>query len=137
MFLKTVLNPYEDGLPTRSVIFRPNETQTYAINAEQLHKNPHMLNTFGRGHAVMIRLLDIMVYVIAAAGIAGSVLFAYWLFLPAFFAAAAMWLTNRKTAGAIARKAAADSNEHFLYLHSQKALWLVTEPAKEVVLEAA
>lgn len=136
MFLKTVVNPYENGLPARTLIYRPNETQTYAINAEQLHKNPQLLNTFGKGNAVAIRLLDIFAYAIALAGIAGSVFFAVWLFLPAFLASTAMWMTNRKTAGAIARKAAAESNEHFLYLHSEKALWLVTEPAEEVVLEA-
>jgi hypothetical protein len=74
---------------------------------------------------------------IALAGIVGSFFLVPWLFLPALLASAAMKMTNRKMAGTIARKAAAQSNEHFLYLHSQKALWLVTEPAKAVVLEAA
>lgn len=137
MFLKTVLNPYQNGSPTRSVLFRPNETQTYAINAEQLHKNPNLLNAFGKGHSLLIRLLDTLAYLIAIAGIAGSYFLAVWFFLPCFAASTAMLMTNRKTAGIIARKAAANSNEHFLYLHSQKALWLVTEPAKEVLLEAA
>ena len=137
MFLKTVLNPYRNGSPTRSVMFRPNATQTYAIDAEQLHKNPRLLNTFGTGRALLIRCLDIMAYAIAVGGIAGSFFLATWLFLPALLASAAMIMTNRKMAGTIARKAAAQSNEHFLYLHSHKALWLVTEPAKEVVLEAA
>lgn len=137
MFLKTVLNPYQNDTPTRSVMFRPNETQTYAIDAEHLHKNPKMLNAFGKGRALFIRMLDLIAYLIAVAGIAGSFFLAPWLFLPAFIASAAMLMTNRKTAGVMARKAAAQSNEHFLYLHSQQAIWLVTEPAKKVVLEIA
>ena len=137
MFLKTVLNPYQNDTPTRSVMFRPNETQTYAIDAEHLHKNPKMLNAFGKGRALFIRMLDLIAYLISVAGIAGSFFLAPWLFLPAFVASAAMLMTNRKTAGVMARKAAAKSNEHFLYLHSQQAIWLVTEPAKKVVLEIA
>ena len=137
MFLKTVLNPYQGGHPTRSVLYRPNETQTYAIDAEHLHKNPRMLNAFGRGRALMIRVVDVMAYLITIASIAGSFFFAPWLFLAGFVATAAILMVNRKLAGTMARKAAAQSNEHFLYLHSQQALWLVTEPAKKVVLEAA
>lgn len=137
MFLKTIRNPYQDGHPTRSVMYRPNATQTYAIDAEQLHKNPRLLNAFGRGRALFIRALDIVAYSIALAGIAGSYFIAIWLFLPAFVASAAMLMANRKMAGTMARKAAARSNEHFLYLHTQKALWLVTQPAKDVVLDAA
>lgn len=137
MFLKTVLNPYRNGSPTRTVLFHPNETQTYAIDAEQLHKNPKMLNAFGKGRSLFIRCLDITAYLVAIGGIIGSFFLASWLFLPALAASAAMIMTNRKMAGSIARKAAAQSNEHFLYLHSQQALWLVTEPAKAVILKAA
>ena len=137
MFLRTVLNPYRNGHPTRSVIYRPNETQTYAIDAEQLHKNPSLLNAFGTGRALMIRALDGLAYLVAIAGIIASFFIATWFFLPAIVASAALLMTNRKMAGDMARKAAAQSNEHFLYLHSQQALWLVTEPAKAVVLEIA
>jgi len=137
MFLKTVLNPYQDGHPTRSVMYRPNATQTYAIDAEQLHKKPYLLNEFGKGRSLMIRMLDICAYGLAAGGIAASFYLVWWMFLPALIASTAMVLANRKTAGMIARKAAANSTEHFLYLHDNKAIWLVTEPAKEVVLEAA
>ena len=132
MFLKTVLNPYKDDHPTRSVMYRPNETQTYAIDAEQLYKNPRLLNAFGWGRSLLIRVLNMGAYVLAAAGIAASVFVVWWMFMPAIIASTAMLLTNRKQAGIIAREAAAASNEHFLYLHSQKALWLVTEPAKRL-----
>lgn len=137
MLLKTVFNPYRGGHPTRSVLYRPNETQTYAIDAEQLHKNPSLLNAFGWGRSLVIRGLDIAAYLTIAAGIAASFVLAPWAFLPAIVAAAVMLTITRRTAGIMARKAAAESNEHFLYLHSQKALWLVPEPAKDVVLDAA
>ena len=137
MLLKTVFNPYQDGHPTRSVLYRPNATQTYAIDAEQLHKNPGLLNAFGWGRSLVIRGLNIIAYLTAAAGIAASFFLAPWAFLPAIVASAIMLTFTRRTAGIMARKAAAESNEHFLYLHSQKALWLVPEPAKDVVLDAA
>ena len=131
MLLKTISNPYEGGHPTRSVLYRPNETQTYAIDAEQLHRNPRLLNAFGRGRSVMIRALDVLAYAIGAASLAGSAFLVWWLFLPGFVASAGMLLANRKAAGTMARKAASESNEHFLYLHSQKALWLVPEPSRQ------
>lgn len=135
MFLKIVLNPYQNGHPTRSVLYRPNHMQTFAIDAEYLHRHPHLLNALGKGQGLIIRLLDFIAYVIALGGLIGSLVLVAWFFLPCLVATAAMLLTNRKTAGMIARKAAATSNENFLYLHTQKALWLVTEPAKKVVLE--
>lgn len=139
MLLKTVSNPYANGLPTRSVFYRPNETQTYAIDAEQLHRNPRLLNAFGPGRSVLIRALDVLAYMIGIAGASASFLMPaiWWVCLPSLVASAAMLLANRKAAGTMARRAAAESNEHFLYLHSQKALWLVTEPAQPVILEAA
>jgi len=137
MFLKTVFNPYQDGHPTRSVLYRPNETQTYAIDAEQLHKNPRLLNAFGWGRSLMIRAIDVSAYLIGLAGIGASFFLAPWAFLPAFTISAIVLTVNRRTAGIMARKAIAESNDHFLYLHDQQALWLVTEPAKDVVLEVA
>lgn len=137
MFLKTVLNPYQNGHPTRSVFYRPTPSQTYAIDAEQLHKNPGLLNAIAPHRSVLIRSLDIAAWVIALAGVVASYVFVWWLCVPALAAAVAMYLANKKLAGTIARKAAASSNEHFLYLHSQKALWLVTEQSATHIREAA
>lgn len=137
MLLKSIANPYENGHLTRSVLYRPNSTQTYAIDAEQLHRNPRLLNAFGRGRSLMIRALDVLAYMIGAASLVGSALVVWWLFLPGVVACATMLLANRKTAGTMARKAASLSNEHFFYLHDQKALWLVPEPSKPVKLDAA
>lgn len=134
MLLKPIANPYENGHLTRSVLYRPNETQTYAIDAEQLHRNPRLLNAFGRGRALLIRALDVTAYLLGLGGVAASFFFAWWLFVPSLLASTAMLLANRKAAGTMARKAIAESNAHFFYLHSQRALWLVPQPGKKVVM---
>lgn len=126
MFLKTVRNPYLDDQPTRSVFYRPDQSQTWAINAEKLHKTPSLLNAVAPGRGAVIRALDALAWIIAIVGVAASVKLLWWAFIPALVASVGMHLTNRKTAGTIARKAMANSNEHFLYLHSQKLIWLVT-----------
>ncbi len=134
MLLKTVANPYANGLPTRSVMYKPNPTQTFAIDAEQLHKNPRLLNAFGRGRGIFIRSLDVIAYLIGFAGLIASFLIMWWLFLPGFTASAAMLMANRKVAGTMARTAAARSNAHFLYLHEQRALWLVPQPSTKMLM---
>ncbi|MEL7130074.1 MAG: hypothetical protein AAGK23_11040 [Pseudomonadota bacterium] len=131
MFLKTVANPYTGGKPTRSVMYRPNETQTFAIDAEQLYRNPKLLNAFGRWRSLAIRALDVVAYSLILVGIAGAIYVAWWFFLPCFVANAAMLMANRKAAGEMAKSAAHESNENFFYLHDQRALWLVPEPFLE------
>ena len=126
MFLKMTKNPYQDGQPTRTVFYRPNISQIWAINAERLHKHPGLLNTIRPGSSLLLRSLDIMAGLIVLAGGVVSYTHVWWMFIPALIAAIGMRLANRKMAGTIARKAIARSNDNFLYLHSQQAIWLVT-----------
>ncbi|MEL6323239.1 MAG: hypothetical protein AAGJ29_04945 [Pseudomonadota bacterium] len=135
MFLKPVPSPYEDGLPKRAVFYRPNESQTFAIDAEALHKDPALLKVFGWWKPLAIRALDALAWTLVIAGVVGTIWFAWWMFLPCVIANVAMLLANRKAAGEIARSAAELSNQHFLYLHEQRALWLVPDRAPDRTLE--
>jgi len=125
MFLRTIPNPYDNGQNTLALLYRPSEGQTFAINAAQLHKHPSLLNAFGAWRGPLIRALDVLAFAFLAVGIVVAVKAAWWLFVPCFFANLAMLMVNRKTAGRMARKAAQQSNENFLYLHQHKAIWLV------------
>lgn len=131
MFLKSVPNPYENGIPTRSVLYQPNETQTFAIDAEQLHKNPYLLKTFGWWRPFVIRALDTLAYGLILVGIFGALKLAWWFFLPCMVANVTMLMANRKAAGEMAKSAASGSTSNFFYLHDQKAIWLVPEPFRE------
>ncbi|MEM9667933.1 MAG: hypothetical protein AAF950_03335 [Pseudomonadota bacterium] len=137
MFLKLVPNPYEDGLPKRAVLYHPNETQTFAIDAEALHRDPHLLETFGWWKPFLIRILDTFAYAIILVGVFSAAKFAWWLFIPCTAATSAMLLLNRKTAGEMAKSAAEESSENLFYLHENKAIWLVPEPFRATAWDRA
>jgi len=128
MFLKLVPNPYEDGMPKRAVLYHPNHTQTFAIDAEALHRDPTLLQSFGWWKPIFIRVLDTLAYGLILLGVLGAMKFAWWLFIPCTAATSAMLLVNRKTAGELARAAAEESSDNLFYLHENKAIWLVPEP---------
>ena len=128
-FLPTVSNPYENGQRTSALYYRPQDGQTFVINAAQLHRNPRLLNAFGTWRGPLIRALDVLAFAFLALGIVVAVKAAWWLFVPCFVANIAMLMVNRKTAGRMARKAARQSNKNFLYLHQHEAIWLM--PAKQ------
>lgn len=137
MFLQLIPNPYEGGMPKRAVLYHPNHTQTYAIDAEALHRNPTLLQTFGWWKPHLIRVLDGLAYSFILLGVLGAMKFAWWLFLPCTVATAAMLLVNRKAAGEIAKSAAEESSENLFYLHDQQAIWLVPERFKGENLDRA
>lgn len=127
MFLRAVANPYENGQRTLALLYKPAKGQTFAIDAAQLHRNPNLLNAFGAWRGPMIRTLDVLAFGFLALGILIAVKAVWWLFVPCFIANLAMLMVNRKTAGRMARKAARQSNDNFLYLHQHEAIWLVPE----------
>ena len=131
MFLKPVPNPYENGLPTRAVLYRPNASQTYAIDAEALHKDPRLLAAFGWWKPLAIRALDAAAWLLILGGIIAAFWISLWLFVPCVIANVAMLLANRKAAGEMARSAASLSNAHFFYLHSNQKLWLIPDRSDE------
>lgn len=127
MFLKTAPNPHEEGRPARVVRFRQSGDQMYAIDADELHRNPQLLNTFGRLNEFKVRFLDTIAYAILLVSVIASFAYAWWLFIPGFIACALMIAVNRKLAGEVAMRAARRSTEAFLYLHTVGVLWLIQQ----------
>ena len=125
MFLRTAPNPHDDGREARVVRFRHDEERVFAIDADELHRNPRLLNTFGRVNEFSIRVLDFVAYGILLGSVIASFAMAWWLFMPGLLACALMIAANRKFAGEVAVRAARRSTEAFLYLHTVGVLWLV------------
>lgn len=125
MFLRTVPNPHDEGRPTRVVRYEQEEEQVFAIDAEQLHRNPQLLNTFGRLNEFTLRFLDTLAYAILLVSVIASFAIAWWIFMPGAAACVFMIAINRKFAGEVAMRAARKSSEAFLYLHTIGVLWLV------------
>lgn len=125
MFLKCEPNPHFGGRMTRAIYYEDTPGQRYAIDAEALHKQPELLNAFGRHMDVWFRLLDGIAYFLCLLGVLGSIAFSWWLFIPGFAACAMMLAVNRKRAGEVARRAAVRSVDDFRRLHEMGCLWLV------------
>ncbi len=123
--MKILPNPHSDGRMTRSVLFEAAPGQTYAIDAERLYNEPHLLDALARRSRLKIRALDVVAYTILVLGVIGSFLGVWWLWAPGVALCAATLHVNRKSAGDMARIAAERSSEAFLYLHTIGALWLV------------
>ncbi len=124
MFLKCQPNPHRDGRMTRVVKFESVPGQRYAIDAEFLHKQPDMLNAFGRFHGLRFKLLDIVAYGLCFAGGVATVTVAWWMFAVGLVACVLMLAANRKSAGEVARAAARRSTDEFRQLHEMGCLWL-------------
>ncbi|WP_084396346.1 hypothetical protein [Henriciella aquimarina] len=125
MFLRTVPNPHDEGRQARVVRFRQDEDRTFAIDADQLHRNPRLLNMFGKLNEFRVRMLDFVAYTVLIASVIASFVVAWWLFVPGLAACALMIAANRKFAAEVAMRAARRSTESFLYLHTIGVLWLV------------
>ncbi|MEO0981555.1 MAG: hypothetical protein AAFX03_02755 [Pseudomonadota bacterium] len=125
MFLKVSPNPHAGGRLTRTLQFEASPGQTYAIDAERLYREPHLLNYLEAKNKLRIRALDVAAYAILVFGVLGAFFLAWWLWVPGVALCALMLSVNRKSAGEIARTAALSSNSSFLYLHTIGALWLV------------
>ena len=125
MFLRTAPNPHDDGRPTRVVRFEQTEDQVYAIDADELHRNPKLLNSFHKLNEFKVRSLDAVAYAVLLIAIIASFAIVWWLFIPGLAACAFMIAVNRKLAGETAMRAARRSTEAFLYLHTAGVLWLM------------
>ena len=103
MFLKCAPNPHRAGRMTRALFIEQVPGQRFAIDAEELHKRPELLNAF----------------------VLASFAVVWWAFMPGLAICVLMLATNRKSAGEIARKAATRSVDDFRALHEMGCLWLV------------
>jgi hypothetical protein len=110
---------------TRAIVYEQAPGQRFAIDAEILHKQPEMLNVFGRYMHARFRILDALAYFICLAGVLASLAYVWWMFLPGVAICAMMLAVNRKAAGEIALRAARKSADDFRKLHEMGCLWLV------------
>lgn len=127
MFLRTAPNPHDEGRPARVVRFQQEEDRVFAIDADQLHRNPGLLNTFSRHHEFTVRALDAVAYAILIVSVIAAFSIAWWIFIPGLAACAFMIAVNRKRTGEVAMRAARKSTEAFLYLHTIGVLWLIQQ----------
>jgi len=125
MFFRIRPNPHDNDRLTRTVMFEATPGQTYAIDAERLHKTPDLLNKLSKSAGWRVRAVDALAYVILVGSILLSFKMAWWLFLPGAALCALMLQMGRQSAGSIAKSAALQSNGAVFYLHSIGALWLV------------
>lgn len=125
MFLKCYPNPHQSGRMTRAVMLRTQGERHYAIDAETLHKQPELLNAFGRHSYLRMKLLDGLAYMACLIGVLASLSVVWWMFVPGLAVCVMMLATNRKTAGEIARRATYRSVDAFRSLHEMGVLWLV------------
>jgi len=125
MFFRIRPNPHDNDRLTRTVMFEAAPGQTYAIDAERLHKTPSLLNEVSKQAGLRVRAVDALAYLILIAGILLSFKAAWWLFLPGVVLCTLLLQIGRQSAGSIAKSAALQSNSAVFYLHSVGALWLV------------
>ncbi len=125
MFLRCEPNPHDGGRLTRAVFMESPPGTRFAIDAEALHRNPHLLDAFGRHHRFWVRGLDTFACLAGAAGVASALFVGWWIAIWCLGVCTLMLAVNRKLAGTIARSAARRSTEHFRKLHEIGCLWLV------------
>ena len=87
MFLRTAPNPHDQGRPARVVRFQQEEDRVFAIDADELHRNPKLLNTFSRHHEFTARALDAVAYAILIASVIAA------------FAIASVWVVDAQWIG--------------------------------------
>ncbi|MEE2878987.1 MAG: hypothetical protein VX593_08285 [Pseudomonadota bacterium] len=125
MFLRTAPNPHDDGRLARIVRFRQDEDRVFAIDADELHRNPRLLNSFSNHHEFTVRALDALAYAILIVAVIAALAIDWWIVIPGLAACVFMIAVNRKRTGEVAMRAARKSSEAFLYLHTIGVLWLV------------
>lgn len=127
MFLQSLQNPHQDGRMTRAMVFPVGPGTRFAIDAETLHRQPHLLNKLEYGLEARIRWLDGSAYALFGTAVIASIFLGWWLAGVGLLASALLLRANRKVAARIAREAARRSTDHFCKLHEMGCLWLVRD----------
>ncbi len=106
--------------------FRVNATadQTWALDAEWLHKRLDILQPYSRHQVNRIRFLDIVADALLIAAVLATFFIVWWAGIPLLGFACAQRLSNQRLAGELAARAAKESTDAFLYLYNRGALWL-------------
>ena len=123
--LRAIPNPHKNGKITRSMLFEASPGQTFAVDAEHLRMKPQLLENVKTRSSWVIRGFDLTAYLIFGFSIILSALYVWWLWMPGSVICAAMRYLVQRSAGSFAKRAAQNSNDAFLYLHSIGALWVV------------
>ncbi|MCZ4297057.1 hypothetical protein [Henriciella marina] len=126
MFLAVAPNPHKNGAPTRIAKLAKRGGPVWAIDAEALHRNPELLAPFGRNAPTWIKLADAMSVVFVMLAVMGSFMIGWWMFLPGMALSLALGAVARWLAAHVARKAAKQSYEALLRLHSMQLMWLIS-----------
>lgn len=110
---------------TRAMIWESAPGQRFAIDAEILHKQPHLLNAFATHMDIRLRLIDGLAYLCVLLGFIAALKLEYWMFVAGLVACVLLLTFNRWSAGGLARRMAKASPIHFRTLHEMGCLWLV------------
>lgn len=125
MLFQTIPNPHKDGKLTRTLTFEAGPGQRFAIDAEQLHTTPRLLDALHKKSSWVILGLDFTAYLIFAASLVMTFAVAGWLWIPGVIICATILYLVQRSAGSLAMESARKSNSALLYLHSIGALWVV------------
>jgi len=125
MLFRTIPNPHKDGKLTRTLTFEAGPGQIFAVDAEQLHTTPRLLDGLRAKSSWIILGLDFIAYLILAASLVMSFAVAWWLWIPGTIISTIILQIVRRSAGSLAKYSALKSNNALLYLHSIGALWIV------------
>jgi hypothetical protein len=112
----------EEGGTTVRISATPD--QTWALDADYLHKRLDVLHKLGAHYARRIWLLDMISDAMLLGGILSAFFVAWWTCLPLIGLACLQKVSNRRMAGELAGKAAQESTDAFLYLYNSGVLWL-------------
>lgn len=98
--------------------------QTWAVDADYLHKRLDVLRQLGTHYANRIWLLDLVSDIMLVAGVLSAFFVAWWTIIPLVGLACLQRISNRRMAGELAGRAAQESTDAFLYLYNSGVLWL-------------
>ena len=110
--------------PRTTVRIEATPDQTWALDADYLHKRLDVLKTLGAHYANRIWLLDLVSDVMLVAGVLSTFFVAWWTCIPIVGLACLQRISNRRMAGELAGRAAQESTDAFLYLYNSGVLWL-------------
>jgi len=105
--------------------FEAGPGQRFAIDAEQLHASPRLLDALRAKSSWVIFGLDFVAYLILAASLVMSFTVSPWLWIPGIIISTLIVQMVQRSAGSLAKISALQSKSHLLYLHSIGALWVV------------
>ena len=114
--------PQEPGHMTVRIPATPD--QTWALDADYLHRRLDVMKSLGNHYANRIFLLDLVSDLMLLGGILTTFFVAWWTFIPMVGLACMQKISNRRMAGELAGRAAQESTDAFLYLYNSGVLWL-------------